>query len=99
MGFRTLTRSKKRMELQMRSYLLAVVVVFDITFKGSLATGNARRYEEAHFSGTKFESPNNYGIGFYEKLFCELIYGAVCAKREFSDGWIFNLAGKLVRKR
>ena len=55
--------------------------------------------EDAHSSGIKFESPNTYGIFCDEKLCDELMYELACQKREFSKGWIYDLAGKLARKR
>ena len=57
---------------------------------------NSCCYEDAYFSGTKFESSKMSGINYNEKSSDELTSGI---KERAAKGWIFDLAGKSVRKR
>ena len=59
---------------------------------------NSCCYEDAYFNGTKFESSKMSEINYYEKSSDEFKSGIKCLERA-ADGWIFDLAGKSVRKR
>ena len=80
----------------MDPYFLVYMIVVSFVLKS--ISRNSCCYEDAYFSGTKFESPKMSGIDYYEKLSDELTCGIKCQERA-AEGWIFELAGKSVRKR
>ena len=59
---------------------------------------NSCCYEDAYFNSTKFESSKMSGIDYYKKLSDEFTCGIKCLERA-AEGWIFELAGKSVRKK
>ena len=79
---------------KMRVHLCAFMLGCLLISKLNLTTGNSSCCENAHDGGIKFESLN-----VFKSTLIDLLPDYIYFKWKYSDVWIFDLAGKSVRKK
>ena len=79
-------------------HFVAYVIGVSFVLKSTLTSESSCSYENTFSSDILFKSPKMSGINYYEKSSDEFTSGIKCLERA-AEGWIFELAGKSVRKR
>ena len=79
-----------KMGVNLCAFMLGCLLISKL----NLTTGYSSCYENGHDRGIKFESLN-----VFKSTLTDLLLENICLKWRSSDVWIFDLAGKSVRKK
>ena len=79
-----------KMGVNLCAFMLGCLLISKL----NLTTGYSSCYENGHDGGIKFESLN-----VFKPTLIELLRDTIYFKWKYSDVWIFDLAGKSVRKK